>query len=107
MAITSIGILGGGQLGSLLSLATKKLNINTSFVVKDKFNCFTESYEPDVYTFKMLKERFQFSKTRFLLLRSHVFPFGIEGMDRMVEVEVCEAICRTLCSISLLLVRGN
>ena len=39
--------------------------------VKDKFNCFTESYEPDVYTFKMLKERFQFSK------KNKIFNLGI------------------------------
>tara|TARA_Y100000590_G_scaffold361430_1_gene418087 strand:- start:703 stop:1749 length:1047 start_codon:yes stop_codon:yes gene_type:complete len=36
MAITSLGILGGGQLGSLLSSAAKKLNIESVIYTNDK-----------------------------------------------------------------------
>ncbi len=37
MSASSVGILGGGQLGSLLSVAAKKLNIKTSVYSDDKF----------------------------------------------------------------------
>ena len=37
MSASSVGILGGGQLGSLLSVAAKKLNIKTSIYSNDKF----------------------------------------------------------------------
>ena len=36
MSELTIGILGGGQLGSLLCLAAKKLNINTVIYCDDK-----------------------------------------------------------------------
>jgi 5-(carboxyamino)imidazole ribonucleotide synthase len=37
MSASSVGILGGGQLGSLLAVAAKKLNIRTSVYSDDKF----------------------------------------------------------------------
>ena len=36
MSASSVGILGGGQLGSLLAVAAKKLNIRTSVYSDDK-----------------------------------------------------------------------
>ena len=35
MSIKSMGIIGGGQLGSLLAVAAKKLNINTTIYCDD------------------------------------------------------------------------
>ena len=35
MSIKNLGIIGGGQLGSLLAVAAKKLNINTTIYCDD------------------------------------------------------------------------
>ena len=35
MSIKNLGIIGGGQLGSLLAVAAKKLNINTIIYCDD------------------------------------------------------------------------
>ena len=36
MSKINLGILGGGQLGSMLATAAKKLNVQTSFIVMMK-----------------------------------------------------------------------
>ena len=39
MSIKNLGIIGGGQLGSLLAVAAKKLNINTTIYCDDIDAC--------------------------------------------------------------------
>ena len=53
MAITSIGILGGGQLGSLLSLATKKLNLK-SVVYSDDKESPAKNFSDDLYMVNLM-----------------------------------------------------
>ena len=75
MAITSIGILGGGQLGSLLSLATKKLNIK-SVVYSDDRESPAKNYSDD-FIYGQFDDR---NKLNFFLDQVDIITFEFENI---------------------------
>ena len=75
MAITSIGILGGGQLGSLLSLAAKKLNIK-SVVYSDDRESPAKNYSDD-FIYGQFDDR---NKLNFFLDQVDIITFEFENI---------------------------
>ena len=91
MSQITLGILGGGQLGSMLSVAAKKLNISSEEDLKENLDKLTKSqriyvkYIEDLQKTIPRKEAQDWEKTfKYPKIKTHLVGSYRRGKDQMV-----------------------
>ena len=78
MTVKNLGIIGGGQLGSMLSTAAKKLNIKT-VIFSDDIDAPAQNFATNLYMVNiMMNQRYKNFLQRLMLLHMSLKIFLIK-----------------------------